>query len=131
MHKAMRAGAFALATIGFVALSGLHAPVHAQEVVLTEGKIAQIRSALQLSPAQEVHWRSLMVTVRQIMSQPPAEESAGFVQRVKARVGSYVLGAVAMRRISAAAQPLIMSLNDDQKRAGMNAVQAMGVASLF
>jgi len=131
MRMALRAGAFALATMGVVFFGGLNAPARAQEVVLTEGKIAQIRSALQLSPAQEVHWRSLMVAVRQIVGNQQGEDAGGFVQRVKARVGSYVLGGVAMRRISAAAQPLIMSLNEDQKRDGMNAVRNLGVASLF
>ena len=127
MRMALRAGAFALATMGVVFFGGLNAPARAQEVVLTEGKIAQIRSALQLSPAQEVHWRSLMVAVRQIVGNQQGEDAGGFVQRVKARVGSYVLGGVAMRRISAAAQPLIMSLNEDQKRDGMNAVRNLSL----
>jgi hypothetical protein len=131
MRMVLRASAVALVTMGFVFFGGLNAPARAQEVVLTEGKIAQIRSALQLSPAQEVHWRSLMLAVRETLARQQTDDNGGFVQRVKTRVGSYVLNAVAMRRISAAAQPLIMTLNEEQKRDGMNAVRNLGVASLF
>ena len=129
MWMALRACAFALATMGAVCVGDV-APAKAQNVVLTEGKIAQLKNVLQLSPAQEVHWRTLIATLRDVLNRPQQDEG-GFVQRVKARVGSYVLNAAALRQVSAAAQPLIASLNEDQKRDGMGVVRAMGVASLF
>jgi hypothetical protein len=129
MWMALRACAFALA-MGAVTVGDI-TPASAQNVILTEGKIAQIRSALQLSSAQEVHWRTLMATVRNVLNRPQQDEGGGLVQRVKARVGSYVLNAAALRQISVAARPLIASLNEEQKRDGMNVVNQMGVASLF
>ncbi len=130
MWMALRAGAFALATMGAVCVGNI-APAAAQNMVLTESKIVQLKNVLQLSPAQEVHWRSLMAALRDVLARPQQEESGGLVQRVKARVGAYVLNAAALRQISFAAQPLIASLNEEQKRDGMNVVRAMGVASLF
>ena len=44
---------------------------------------------------------------------------------------TYVLDLSAARRVAHAAQPLIDSLDEDQKRDGMVAVRALGVASLF
>ena len=129
MRMGLRAGAFALAIMGAVSFGNV-APAAAQNVVLTEGKISQLKSVLQLSPSQETHWRSLIAVVRDAVDRQP-DESGGFVQRVKARVGSYVLSASAMQRIAMAAQPLIASLNEEQKRDGMSVVRAMGVASLF
>jgi hypothetical protein len=130
MWMAIRAGAFALATMGAVCVTGI-APAAAENVVLTESKISQIKNVLQLSPAQEAHWRALMVTVRGVIDRQQGEEPAGLVQRVKSRVGSYVLNAAALHQISFAARPLIASLNEDQRRDGMQVVRAMGVAALF
>ena len=129
MRMDLRAGAFALAMMGAVCFGNV-APAAAQNVILTEGKISQLKSVLQLSPSQEAHWRALIAVVRDAVDRQP-EESGGFVQRVKARVGAYVLNAAAMQRIAMAAQPLIASLNEEQKRDGMSVVRAMGVASLF
>ncbi|MGE3871109.1 MAG: Spy/CpxP family protein refolding chaperone [Pseudorhodoplanes sp.] len=130
MWVALRAGVFVLATMGFVFLQGT-APASAQQVVLTDGKIAQLKAVLNLSPAQEPHWRMLMAAMREVLSRQRPDENAGFVQRVKARVGSYVLTATSAQQIAAAARPLIASLSEEQKRDGMMVVNAMGVASLF
>ena len=59
------------------------------------------------------------------------ETNAGLVQRIRARVKSYVLDISAARRVANAAQPLIESLDEDQKRSGLVVVRALGVASLF
>ena len=56
MWMALRAGAFALATMVSVCVGDV-APASAQNSILTEGKIAQLKSVLHLSPAQEVHWQ--------------------------------------------------------------------------
>jgi hypothetical protein len=53
------------------------------------------------------------------------------VQRVKARMKSYVLDVTAARQVAAAAQPLIATLDEDQKRDGMMMVRALGVSALF
>jgi len=139
MWTTARAGVWGLAVLGIVTVVSAPA-VQAQEqsqaqsepsVVVTEAHISRLKSALKLTPAQEVHWRALESALRDIVRRPQADENNGLVQRVRARINGYVLNAAAMRRVSSAAQPLIASLDEQQKQDGMTAVRAMGVASLF
>lgn len=126
-----RSAAFALMALFGAICIAAPAPALAQETIVSEAKIARLKSALQLSPAQEVHWRALMVTFRQIVQRPQTDESGSLIQRVRSRVGTYLLSAASVQRLSAAAQPLIGSLDENQKRDGMNVVREMGVAALF
>jgi hypothetical protein len=59
------------------------------------------------------------------------DQNGGIVQRARARIAQWRLSASAARRLSAAAQPLISSLDEGQKRSGMAAMRAMGVAALY
>ena len=133
MWKAALAGAVALAAVSSLSITdngvGI-TPAAAQEVVITEANIAQLRNALHLTPAQEGYWRTLEATLRSLTQQVRAEE-AGLVQRVRARIKSYVVDAAAAHRVAAAARPLISSLDERQKSDGIAVVRAMGVASLF
>ena len=123
-------GTMSFAQDGFAAAFAEEQSASGQEVVVTEAAISRLRSALRLQPAQEVHWRSLEATLRGI-AKPQQDANAGFVQRIRARMKTYVLDLSAARRVAHAAQPLIDSLDEDQKRDGMVAVRALGVASLF
>lgn len=145
MWTAVRFGAVTLIVACLLPASreGLVASARAQEqpaaqeqlteptVVITESHIARLKSVLKLTPAQEVYWRALEAALRDIVRRPHADEGGGLVQRVRARINGYVLNAAAMRRVAVAAQPLIASLDDEQKQNGITAVRAMGVASLF
>ena len=134
MWTTARASVFALATLAVLALAGegiAVAPAHAQELVVTDAHIARLKNVLKLTPAQEVHWRAVEAALRDVVRRPPTDEITGIVQRVRARIGTYVLNATAARRVASAAQPLIASLDDQQKQDGMTAVREMGVASLF
>ena len=124
-------GSMSFAHDGFAAARADERMASADGVVVTEDMIARLRTVLRLSAAQEVHWRALEATLRGISHKPQQDASTGLVQRVRARMKSYVLDFSAARRVAAAAQPLIESLDEDQKRDGMNAVRALGVASLF
>ena len=57
-----------------------------------------------------------------------ASADAGFVERARARVAGYTVTAVAMQRLQSAAEPLIGALSDEQKEAGRNVLQSMGVS---
>lgn len=131
MRKAALAGAVALATIGsFSYVPGIGiAPVAAQEVVVTEAQIAQLRSALHLSADQERHWHPVAATLRALAHQTVRVASAddGFVARTRSRIGSYAVTAMSLQRVKSAAQPLIRSLSDEQKHAGLSVLQSMGV----
>ena len=132
MWKAALVGAVALATIGSFSVSprgiGIGSAV-AQDIVVSEGQIAQLRSALRLSPEQERHWRPVEATLRSLARHQYQLASAddSFMARAQSRLAGYTVNAVALQRLKSAAQPLISALRDDQKHAGLALLQSMGV----
>jgi len=129
-------GSMSFAHNGFAAANAEETASTSGGVVVTDATIARLKAALRLSPAQEIHWRTLESTLRHLAQDQQtrvadASGSIGFVQRVKARMKSYVLDVSAARQVAAAAQPLIATLDEDQKRDGMMMVRALGVSALF
>jgi hypothetical protein len=132
MRKAVFAGAVALAMVGplLVSEKGIGpSPASAQEVVVTEGKIARLRSALRLTAEQLQHWRPVEAALRAAIREQ--REGQGLVQRVRERVGSYAGSAMALQRALSAAGPLIASLDERQRESGRSALRSMGGASVF
>ena len=132
MRKAVFAGAVALAMMGplFVSEKGIGpATASAQEVVVTEGKIARLRSALRLTAEQLQHWRPVEAALRAAIREQRAE--GGWVHKVREQVSSYAGSAMAMQRAMSAAGPLIASLDERQRESGRNALRSMGGASMF
>jgi hypothetical protein len=132
MRKAVFAGAVALAMTGPLLVSehGFGpAPASAQDVVVTEGKIARLRSALRLTAEQLQHWRPVEAALRAAVREQ--REAQGLVQKVRERVSGYAGSAMALQRAASVAGPLIASLDENQKRSGMNALRSMGGAALF
>jgi hypothetical protein len=132
MKKAVFAGAIALAVMGplFVSEKGFEpATASAQEVLVTEGKIARLRSALRLSAEQLQHWRPVESALRAAIREQRAE--GGWVHKVHERVSDYAGSAVALQRAFSAAGPLIASLDERQRESGRHALAAMGGASMF
>ena len=135
MWKAAFAGVIALATVGSLSVShqGLGvSTAAAQEVVITEGQIARLRGALHLTPSQEHHWHAVAATLRSLGQHQQqyrvASADAGYIESARARVAGYTVTAVAMHRLKSAAEPLISTLSDEQRQAGMNVLQSMGVS---
>ena len=132
MRKAVFAGAVALAMMGplFVSEKGIGpAPASAQEVVVTEGKIARLRGALRLTAEQLQHWRPVEAALRAAVREQ--REGQGLVQKVRERVGSYAGSAVALQRALSAAGPLIASLDERQRESGRSVLRSMGGAAMF
>ena len=132
MRKAVFAGAVALAMMGplLVSENGFGpTSAAAQDVVVTEGKIARLRSALRLSGEQLQHWRPVEAALRAAIREQ--RENHGLVQKVRERVSSYAGSAVALQRALSAAGPLIASLDDRQRENGRAALRSMGGASVF
>jgi len=135
MFKTALAGAVALATVASFSISfdgvGI-APAAAQEVVVSHAQIARLRSALHLTADQEHLWRPVEATLRTIAQQQQkyrvASADSTFYERAQSRVSGYAITMVSMQKLRAAAQPLIGRLNDDQKHAGMQVLQSMGVS---
>jgi hypothetical protein len=132
MRKAVFASAVALAMVGSLLVSEKGfgpAPAAAQDVVVTEGKIARLRSALRLSGEQLQHWRPVEAALRAAIREQ--REGQGLVQRVRERVSEYAGGAMALQRAMSAAGPLIASLDERQRESGRNALRSMVGASMF
>jgi hypothetical protein len=132
MRKAVFAGAVALAMMGplLVSEQGFGPPpASAQDVVVTEGKIARLRSALRLSAEQVQHWRPVEAALRAAIREQRAAE--GWVHKVRDRVGTYAGSAMAIQRAMSAAGPLIASLDERQRESGRSVLRAMGGAAMF
>jgi len=133
MKKAVFAGAVALAMMGplFVSEHGFGpATAAAQDVVVTEGKIARLRAALHLTTEQLHHWRPVEAALRSAVREQRAEHG-GWVHKVRDQVSGYAGSAMALQRAMSAAGPLIASLDEKQRESGRNALRAMGGASIF
>lgn len=132
MKKAVFAGALALAMMGplLVSEKGFGpSTASAQEVVVTEGKIARLRAALRLTGEQIQHWRPVEAALRAAIREQRAE--GGWVHKVRERVGGYANGAMALQRALSAAGPLIASLDERQRESGRRALSSMGGGALF
>src|SRR5690348_8881203 len=116
MKKAVFAGAVALAMMGPLLVSehGFGpASASAQEVIVTEGKIARLRSALRLTAEQLHHWRPVEAALRAAIREQRAE--GGWVHKVREQVSNHAGSAMALQRAMSAAGPLIASLDEKQK----------------
>jgi hypothetical protein len=136
MWKSALAGAIALATLGSLSISFNGVSVTtavAQDVVITESHITRLKRSLRLTPAQMVHWHKVEAALRNYLSRAASTENSegSYYQRARARIAGYALNAAAKQRLSSAAGPLIATLDEDQKRDGMQAIRAMGLASMF
>ena|SRR5882672_9189734 len=132
MRMAVFAGATALAMMGPLLVSehGIGPSVaSAQEITVTEGKIARLRSALHLTAEQIQHWRPVEAALRAAIREQ--REGEGWVRKVRERVSNYAGGAVALQRAYAAAGPLIASLDERQRQSGRNALRAMSSVAMF
>ena len=94
---------------------------------VTGGHIAQLRAALKLTAEQQRHWPAVASALRGLSRKSANSDNAqGYAQRASAAV----ISADAIRRVASAARPLIASLTEQQKAAGMAVIRASGLASL-
>lgn len=139
MWKAALAGAVALAMAG----SG---SVSAQEVtggvaashpavqgahLLTRADIARFKAAIKLTVEQEQFWPAIDAVLRELareQAQDPA--SMGLVARIGSRITSIALTTMAVKRLAAAALPLIRSLDEGQKRDALHFANSVGLGNL-
>jgi hypothetical protein len=122
--------AFVVAILGNLSLCNYEfaiAPAAAQDLVLTTHRLAIMKGALRLTTAQKPYWHVLEATVRGIAAQQASQD--GSEPRVVPR--AITLTDEARQQIAAAAQPLIKTLDDNQKRDGSAALRSMGVALPF
>lgn len=94
-----------------------------------ESGIARFKAALRLTPEQERHWPRVESVLRDLARN--AEQSAdgeprGMLRRIGSRATEMVLSAAAVRRLVSAAQPLMKTLDDQQKDKALQLARAMG-----
>jgi hypothetical protein len=135
MLKAALVGALALTMVESFSITqnGFDiTPAAADEIVVTEGQIGRLHSALHLTASQERHWYPVAAILRALgrhqAQYQVASNDEGFVARAKARVAGYTVTTVTMQRLRSAAQPLIASLSDEQKNSGSSVLSSMGVS---
>jgi hypothetical protein len=138
MLKAALVGAVALATIGSsLALADEGDTGRSRSTVqsgfsLTHSQIARFKSILKLTAAQEQYWPAVEQAFREIAAQQVQEESAGqgLAQRISNRAVSIGVSAMSLRRLAAAASPLLQSLDEGQKQTAMALARSMGLESV-
>jgi hypothetical protein len=126
MWKGLCAGALALAAVStplFVADAAGHSRAHAgmalRSGASTNARIAHAKAVLKLTPAQARQWAPVEAALRALLRQQGGAASVDSAQMV---------------RLTSAAMPLIMSLDENQKREARRLAHSMGleqVASLF
>jgi hypothetical protein len=128
MWKGLCAGAMALAAVSTslvvadAAVPPAHSRAHAGMAVRggsVNARIAHARAVLKLTPAQARQWAPVEAALRAMLRQQGGDANVDSAQLV---------------RLTSAAMPLIMSLDENQKRDARRLAHAMGleqVASLF
>ena len=132
MWKAALAGAVALVTVGSLSISNQGIAFNsaaAESVTLHESDIARLKAALKLTAAQEPHWRpvesSLHAYARHQYQLASSDNSFG--EWGDGGLTEFTLNAVMLQRVKRAAEPLIKTLSEEQKSAGMAVLQSLGV----
>jgi zinc resistance-associated protein len=89
----------------------------------TDARIAALKTALKLTPAQEKNWPAVEQALRDISKERLARRAArangqpvDATERLRERADALTARAAALRRLADAEKPLYQSLDDAQKR---------------
>jgi hypothetical protein len=136
MWKAALAGAVALAITGSTGAFAQAPAIQANYRVASHGSsgelesgIARFKSALRLTPDQEKHWPRVEAALRSLVrasDQAEGAESRGMLRRIGSRATEMALSAASMKRLISAAQPLMQTLDGEQKSKAIQIARAMG-----
>lgn len=133
MWKAALVGAVALATVGSWPASAqdIRAGEAPRVVVLKAGDISRFKARLRLTPSQEQYWPAVEAAWHDLARRQTEEfGSAGLASRIGHRILGVALDAVAFQRLAVAAQPLLRSLDEGQKRDATVIAQSLGIERL-
>jgi hypothetical protein len=136
MKKTIFAGVLALAAIGLLpgtsqAFADEQGAAAAQPQEAAAVDIARVKRVLKLTEEQEAYWPPVEAALRALARRQAAAEPAGLVRRISHRVVAVVLDGAAIRRLAAAARPLIATLRDDQKQDALVLAQEMGLGPVL
>ncbi len=135
MRKTVFAGVLVLAAAGLFPatstafageMTGISAPLGTAEI-----DIARVKRMLKLTDEQKAYWPPVEAALRGLARRQTAQETGGLVRRISHRVVSVVLDSVAIKRLVAAARPLVATLRDDQKQTALGLAQEMGLGPVL
>ena len=89
--------------------------------------VARIKSALQLTPAQERHWAPVEAALRELARRQERDANDGLVRRVSKRAVQIALNSAAIHRLAAAARPLVKTFDEHQMQTAHGLAQQMGL----
>ena len=89
--------------------------------------VARIKSALQLTPAQERHWAPVEAALRELARRQERDANDGLVRRVSKRVVQIALNSATIHRLAAAARPLVKTFDEHQMQTAHGLAQQMGL----
>ena len=135
MRKAGIAGAIALAVVGCAVVSPIQTEARTafrpgSHVTLHEGHIARLRAILRLSPLQEKLWPPVAAALRSVIRERRQSEQV----QLASTSGRPAIDSSKVQRVTAAAMPLLATLNDEQKRRAREFAHSLGldgVASVY
>lgn len=137
MWKAGLAGVVALVIGSSVAFAGSSEAdfdrsqaVAKSGAVMSLAQVSRLKSALKLTSAQEQLWPAIERAFHEISQAQEPVGSQGIVQGVKNRAASIGLNALALRRLAAAAYPLIRTLDEEQKQSALAFARSAGLHSV-
>src|SRR5882724_1307339 len=101
-----------------------HAQLTADDIAaFTDARIAALKTALKLTPAQEKNWPAVEQALRDISKERLARRAArtagqpiDATERLRERADALTARAAALRRLADAEKPLYQSLDEAQKR---------------
>jgi hypothetical protein len=138
MWKGALVGAIAL-TVGMMSLASAEPRMPARGSYdlaslsvpqVTEAHIVQLKRALNLTSDQVAYWQPVESALRALVREQRGEQSPGLVRSMGDRAVAMAGTLSKMRRLAAAAGPLIRTLDDTQKRDAMMLVRHFGFESL-
>ena len=89
--------------------------------------VARIKSALQLTPAQERHWAPVEAALRELARRQERDANDGLVRRVSKRAVQIALNSATIHRLAAAARPLVKTFDEHQMQTAHGLAQEMGL----
>ena len=89
--------------------------------------VARIKSALQLTPAQERHWAPVEAALRELARRQERDANDGLVRRVSKRAVQIALNSATIHRLAAAARPLVKTFDEQQMQTAHGLAQQMGL----
>lgn len=95
----------------------------------TEINIARIKRALRLTPEQIAAWAAVEATLIAI-AREQAQEVSGAARPVNRHVVAVALTAATVRRLAAAAMPLIRLLDSEQKKVAVAFAEQIGLGAM-